>query len=265
MKAARIVVLGIALASGGVAALLVGRSGEIPVPLPAPVAQIDTVEVLVAKTDIAPGHAIAAHDLGWQTWPAASAGSSFIRQSDRPQAIQQLTGWVARAPFASGEPIREAKLINVKGSGFMAAILPQGKRALSTEVSAETGVSGFILPNDHVDVIITKRDRAAEKAKGYEVQVSETLLSNLRVLAIDQTVEEKGGQKVVVGKTATLEVTPRQAEVLAVARQTGTLSLVLRSVGDINPGSSEPAAADKSGPNTTVNLVRFGIAITTAK
>jgi pilus assembly protein CpaB len=265
MKAARIVVLGIALASGGVAALLVGRSGEIPVPLPAPVAQIDTVEVLVAKTDIAPGHAIAAHDLGWQTWPAASAGSSFIRQSDRPQAIQQLTGWVARAPFASGEPIREAKLINVKGSGFMAAILPQGKRALSTEVSAETGVSGFILPNDHVDVIITRRDKVAEKAKGFEVQVSETILRNLRVLAIDQTVEERAGQKVVVGKTATLEVTPQQAETLALARQQGSLSLALRSVADVKEAQPAVAAEDPNAASKTVNLVRFGISITTSK
>jgi pilus assembly protein CpaB len=265
MKAARIVVLGVALAAGGVAALLVGRSGEPPPPPPAPVVQLETVEVLVAKNEIAPGHALGADDLRWETWPAASAGSHFVRRSDRPNAIPELTGWVARAPVAAGEPIRVAKLVNVKGSGFMAAVLPTGKRAMSTEINPEIGVAGFILPNDHVDVIITKRDRAAEKAKGYEVQVSETLLSNLRVLAIDQTVEEKGGQKVVVGKTATLEVTPRQAEVLAVARQTGTLSLVLRSIGDINPGSSEPAADDKGGPNTTVNLVRFGIAITTAK
>ncbi len=97
----------------------------------------------------------------------------------------------------------------------MAAMLPTGMRAISTEISPETGAGGFILPNDHVDVILSRRDREAEKAAGIEIHTSETILSNVRVLAIDQTVEEKNGQRVVVGKTATLELTPRQAETLA--------------------------------------------------
>ena len=94
----------------------------------------------------------------------------------------------------------------------MAAILPSGMRAVSTTISPETGAGGFILPNDHVDVILTERDREAEKATGAEVQISETILSNVRVLAIDQTRRGKNGQKVVVGKTATLELTPHQVE-----------------------------------------------------
>ena len=103
-------------------------------------------------------------------------------------------------------------------------------RAVSTEISPETGAGGFILPNDRVDVILTRRDREAEKAAGVEVHTSETILRNMRVLAIDQTVEEKNGQRVVVGKTATLELAPRQAETLALSRQLGTLSLALRSL-----------------------------------
>ena len=154
----------------------------------------------------------------WQTWPAAAAGANFIRKNDRPDAIEQLAGSIARAPFVAGEPIREAKLIKAKGSGFMAAILPSGMRAVSTEISPETGAGGFILPNDRVDVILSRRDREAEKAAGVEVHTSETILTNVRVLAIDQTVEEKNGQRVVVGKTATLELTPRQAETLALSR-----------------------------------------------
>jgi pilus assembly protein CpaB len=238
MKAARIVVLVVAVAAGGVAAFLAsGPSKEpAPAPAPAPVTQIDIVEILVAKTDINMGQVVAAQDIQWQVWPASAANSNFLRKSDRPDAIQQLTGSIARAPFVTGEPIREAKLIKANGSGFMAALLPSGMRAISTEISPETGAGGFILPNDRVDVILTRRDRAAEKITGIESLVSETILTNVRVLAIDQAIEEKNGQRVVVGRTATLELSPVQAETLAVSRQRGTLTLALRSLIDINSG-----------------------------
>ena len=115
----------------------------------------------------------------------------------------------------------------------MAAILPTGMRAVSTDISPETGAGGFILPNDHADVILTRRDKDAEMANGgNEVHTSETILSNVRVLAIDQTVEEKNGQRVVVGKTATLELSPRMSERLALAHQLGTMSLALRGLVD---------------------------------
>jgi len=230
MKPARIVVLVIAVAAGGVAALLAGRS-DPPPPAPAPVA-LETIDVLVANSDIPIGNTVNAPDLRWQLWPAASAGAAFIRKSERPEAITELTGSVARAPFFSGEPIRESKLVKVVGSGYMAAALPSGMRAISLDIVPETGASGFILPNDHVDVILTRRDRAAEKAAGVEVITSETILSNVRVLAIGQNVEEKNGQRVVDGKQATLELTPRQAETLALSRQLGTITLVLRSLVD---------------------------------
>jgi pilus assembly protein CpaB len=257
MKAARIVVLGVALAAGAVAAMLVGRSDEPPPPPPPPVAQIETVEVLVARNEIGIGHAVAAHDLRWQTWPAASAGPNFIRQSDRPGAMEELAGAIARVPFAAGEPIREARLIKAKGSGYLAAVLPAGKRAIATEINQEIGVAGFIMPNDHVDVILTRRDREAERIARIEIHLSETVLSNVRVLAIDQTVEEKGGQKVIIGKTATLELTPRQAETLVLARQQGLLSLALRSIADME-GASKPDPEEKSA-KVRLDIVRFGV------
>src|SRR6202022_4810207 len=131
----------------------------------------------------------------------------------RPDAVNQLTGAIARVPFADGEPIRESKLIHANGAGYMAAILPTGMRGVSTDISPETGAGGFILPNDHVDVILTRRDRDQEQANGgMESHVSETILTNVRVLAIDQTVEEKNGQRVVVGKTETLGFSRRLAE-----------------------------------------------------
>src|SRR5580693_343300 len=220
MKPARLIVLFIAIAAGGVAALLAGRSEQAPAPPPAPVAQLETADVLVANAEIGMGSSVPAEDLRWQTWPAAAASANFIRKSERPDAITQLAGSIARAPFSDGEPIREAKLIHANGSGYMAAILPTGMRAVSTDISPETGAGGFILPNDHVDVILTRRDRDAEKSNGgSETHISETILNNVRVLAIDQTIEEKNGQKVVVGKTATLELSPGQSETLTVSRQ----------------------------------------------
>src|SRR5712671_3736843 len=177
MKPARIVVLIIALAAGGIAALLAGRSDREPAP--PPVAQLDTVEVLVAANDIGLGTSVSAPQLRWQTWPEAAASPQFIRKNERPGAIEQLAGSITRQAFAAGEPIREARLIKAQGSGYMAAILPQGMRAIATDVNPETGVGGFILPNDHVDVILTRK----EKDGGVDVTNSDIILSNLRVLA----------------------------------------------------------------------------------
>src|SRR5579871_4820551 len=194
MKPARLIVLFIAIAAGGVAAYMASRSGQAPPPPPPPVVQIETVDVLIANSDIGMGTVVDAQAMRWQTWPAAAAGPAFIRKTDRPDAINQLAGTIARTPFFEGEPIREDKLIRADGSGYMAAILPAGMRAVSTEISPETGAGGFILPNDRVDVILARRDKEAEQLTGIESIVAETLLSDVRVLAIDQSVEEKNGQ-----------------------------------------------------------------------
>jgi pilus assembly protein CpaB len=257
MKAARILVLGIALAAGGAAAFLVGSGDEEKKPeAPAPVVQqFPTVDVLIAKGDIAMGTAVTAQDFQWQAWPAATTGDSYITKKDKPNAIDELTGAITRGPFTAGEPIREAKLIRANGaSGFMAAILPSGMRAVSTEISPETGAGGFILPNDRVDVILSKRPSDDRKGNA-PPPVSETILTNVRVLAIDQTVEEKGGQRVVVGKTATLEIAPRQAETLTQARQLGTLSLALRSLLD----ASKVDTVEEKDKKADINTIRFGV------
>lgn len=256
MKAARLVVLVIALGAGGVAAMLAGRSDK-PAEVKPVAVKSETVDILVAKADIGMGTPLTANELDWQAWPASTASGNFIRKSDRPNAIQDLAGQVARAPFVLGEPIRQAKLVDAKGSGFMAAILPSGMRAVSIGVSPESAAAGFILPNDHVDVVLTRRDREAEKAAGIEVHTSETILADIRVLAIDQQLEEKNGQKVVVGKTATLELTPGQVEVVTLARQTGTLSLALRSITDA--GKATIKSEDDKGKRDAVNVVRFGV------
>jgi pilus assembly protein CpaB len=196
----------------------------------------------------------------WQTWPAATASNSFIRRNERPDATTQIAGWIARAPFIAGEPIREPKLVKAEGSGFMAAILPTGMRAVSTEISPETGAGGFILPNDRVDVILSKHEKSGDRAGAAEAVISEIILSNIRVLAIDQAPKEKDGQNTVVGKTVTLELKPEQAEILARARQSGTLSLALRSIADVNVVASDDQAA-RRGDN--INVVRYGIPTST--
>jgi len=266
MKAARLVVLVVAVAAGGVAALLAGRSGEeAPPPAPVAVTQIDTVDILVAKNDIALGQGVSAQDMQWQVWPVQAASPSFIRKSDRPDAVVALTGAIARGPFVAGEPMREGKLIKANGSGYMAAVLDKGMRAISTEISPETGAGGFILPNDHVDVILSRRERDAAAA-GADSHSSETIMANIRVLAIDQTLGEKDGQKVVIGKTATLELTPRQAEQLALSRQLGTLSLALRSLADAGETALPNDDDRASGKRAGINTVRFGVStVTTPK
>jgi pilus assembly protein CpaB len=253
MNTARIVVLAISVAAGGVAIYLVSGPEPRPVAVQIPAPRIETVDVLVAKSDIGLGQAVTAEDLQWQTWPAANASTNFVRRDSRPDALTQFAGSIARSPFIAGEPIRDLKLVKGPSSGIMAAILPSGMRAISTEISAETGAGGFILPNDRVDVILSHR----EKSAGDNV-VSEIILANIRVLAIDQAIEEKNGQKVVVGRTATLELKPEQAETLAKARQSGTLALALRSIIDAStPDQNEQRK------NSTINVVRFGVATTT--
>jgi pilus assembly protein CpaB len=256
MKAARLIVLLVALAAGGAAALLVGRGGEDrKTASPPPVATRDPVDVLIAKSDIDMGTAVTTGDFQWQAWPAASTGSNHILRQERPNAIEVLAGSITRVAFSAGEPFRDGKLIIGSWSGFMAAILPSGMRAVSTEISPETGAGGFILPNDRVDVILTRRDKNAD-SRSADSSSTETILSNVRVLAIDQMVEEKGGQRVVVGKTATLELSPRQAEMLALSRQLGVLSLALRSLLDANKTAEISDDPDRRG---AINTVRYGV------
>jgi pilus assembly protein CpaB len=259
MNVARIVVLTIALGAGGVAAYL-ARGTDAPKPEAQPVAQLPTTDILVAKSDIGLGQSVRAEDLQWQTWPAATASNNFIRR-DKGDGMTSVIGSIARSPFIAGEPIREQKLVKANGSGFMAAILPTGMRAISTEISPETGAGGFILPNDRVDVLLTKREKNANNA-GADVVNSEIVLSNVRVLAIDQAPKEKDGQNAVVGKTVTLELKPEQAETLARSRQVGTLSLALRSIADVNmvERSSEE---DSPKRGESVKVVRYGVQSTT--
>jgi len=256
MNNARIVVLAIAIGAGGIAAYLARGSDDNPAPAQ-PVAQLQTVDILVAKSDIGLGQSVKPDDLQWQTWPAATASNSFISRANKAEAIKEITGSIARSPFIAGEPIREQKLVKADGSGFMAAILPAGYRAISTEISPETGAGGFILPNDRVDVILTKRDKGSASG-GSDGPNSEIILGNIRVLAIDQAPKEKDGSSSLVGRTVTLELKPEQAETLARSRQSGSLTLALRSIADLNATDKPDEQSNRRGEN--LNVVRYGVA-----
>jgi len=256
MNIARIVVLTIALSAGGVAAYLARGTDTTPRPVE-PVAQLPTTEILVAKSDLGLGQLVKPEDLQWQAWPASSTSGNLITRAGRAEAIQDIAGSIVRAPFIAGEPIREQKLVKANGSGFMAAILPTGMRGIATEISPENGAGGFVLPNDRVDVILSKREKNRDE-KLPDIVTAEIILTNVRVLAIDQAPKEKEGVNTLIGRTATLELKPEQAETLARARQSGTISLALRSITDANRAANRPEEQVQKRDN--VNVVRYGIA-----
>jgi pilus assembly protein CpaB len=257
MYTARIVVLIIALGAGGIAAYLASGIQSKPAAPVEPVVQLETVDVLVAKSDIGLGQTARPEDLQWQVWPKGMASSSFIKRNERPDAVTQIAGSIARSAILAGEPIREQKLVKADGSGFMAAILPSGMRAVSTEITPETGAGGFILPNDRVDVVLTRREKNADHPQQADVVIAQVILTSIRVLAIDQAPKEKDGQNAVIGKTALLELKPEQIAILAVARQAGTISLALRSIADAKAVETIP----NQGPaNVNINVVRYGVA-----
>ncbi|KWV44753.1 Flp pilus assembly protein CpaB [Bradyrhizobium macuxiense] len=258
MNTARILVLAIAGCAGLAALYLASGSDNKPAPATPPVAQLPTVDILVARSDIGLGQTVKPDDLQWQTWPAATASNTFMRRDTNADAIKDVTGSIARAPFIQGEPIRQQKLVKADGSGFMAAILPTGMRAVSTEISPETAAGGFILPNDRVDVLLSKRDKNPDR-NGPDIVNSEVILTNVRVLAIDQAPKEKDGANALVGKTVTLELKPEQTETLARARQSGTLSLALRSIADVN-ATDVNTEDNRNRRGETVNVIRYGVA-----
>jgi pilus assembly protein CpaB len=213
----------------------------------------NTTQVLVARSDIGLGQLAGPESFRWQDWPKNAVSSSYIQRATNPDAIKKLENSVARAPMLSGEPVTATKLVRAGEGGVLAAILPAGMRAISTRIKEETGVGRLILPNDHVDVILTQRRRGRAGGDDY---VSDTLFRNVRVLAIGQLIEPKEGKKLAEGNTATLELTPRQAELLALANSMGEISLALRSIADIDT-KDQPAVEEKR--SNSIRVLRYGV------
>jgi pilus assembly protein CpaB len=253
MKLFRVLVLVVALVAGGIAAYLalnMGQGGEPPTVVElAP--QIQSQDVLVAASDIGQGAKLTPDNVRWQRWPDDAMNGNYIQKQTRPDAIEQLQNSIVRSQFIAGEPIREVKLARPE-SGFLSAILPSGMRAIAVRVSANNTAGGFILPGDRVDVVETLAQQAS--SDGPTSNVSRTILTNVKVLAIDQSVQDKEGEAVVVGKTATLELDPAQVETVTAAEASGTLSLSLRSIAD----TDEVVSAREQKPSGTVRIFRGG-------
>jgi pilus assembly protein CpaB len=256
----RVIILLVALVAGGGAAWLAfamqGRPAVAtiaPVPPPAPMQ-----DVLVAAGDLGPGQTLAKESMRWQSWPESAFNAAYIGRSARPDALETLVGSIVRSHMIAGEPVRDEKLVPVN-TGFLASILPSGKRAVAVKISAENTAGGFVLPNDRVDVISTTSHPGKGDDEGDTVHASRTILQSVRVLAIDQSVDEKSkgerakDEKVVkdgkvkdetvkdqkdkpkaavIGRTATLELDAPQAMVVIAGEASGSLSLALRSALD---------------------------------
>ncbi len=255
MKPVRIIILAVAVLSAAMAGLLAMKLTRAPAPrLAEPVLErAPTVNVLVASKSLPVGSRLGGDAIHWMAWPKDGVVDGVITEESQPSAIDDLSGAVVRLPIFNGEPVRREKVAD-SSSRIMSSLLPAGKRAVATEITVATGAGGFILPNDRVDVIMVRKG-------GGELYLTETVLSNVRVLAIDQQVEEKDdGTKAVVGTTATLELTPDQSKVMTVAQQMAErISLALRSVADAQEPDTDAADYLLSGDGQpSIQVIKSG-------
>lgn len=228
----RAILLTTALASGAGSAWLVGGMGaaETPVHVASAVVTppVGMEEVLVAATALERGAKLTQEDVRWHPWPKDALTEALVRKTDRPEAPAELAGSVLRGSIAAGAPVAAGALAPA-GSNLLSAVLSSGMRAVAIAISAEKTAGGFILPEDRVDIVVTRPCRDASCSDELKAR---TILRNVRVLAIDQSGGEANAEASLIGKTATLELSPAQAETLVGAEAAGTLSLVLRSSMD---------------------------------
>lgn len=261
MKRAQLTGMAIAGSAGLIAFLMVQSLVNQPQIEKTVEVHVKSTEVLVAGADIGLGQVTDESQLRWQPWPEETATTGYITRAAEPNAMTKMTGAIARTPIMAGEPITTQKLIKAGQGGVLAAILPAGMRAVSTKIRQETAAGGLIMPNDRVDVILIQRVKGRN---GTEDHVSDTLLNNVRVLAIGQQIETKDGKRVTEDNatTATLELTPRQSELLALGNTKGELSLSLRSISDLDADGTGPSAGnalERPTDTHSVGVTRYGV------
>ena len=265
MNTKRIVVLCVAAVMAIAAALLArGMMGGGTPQSQAKIApQMPMSEVLVASGNLQPGQALSADMVRWQKWPTSSVDASFIARSSVGSIDEVVKGTVVRLPLASGQPITNTAIVHGDATGLMAATLNPGMRAISIAISADSGAGGFILPNDHVDLILTR------KVDGNRTMAT-VILTDVRVLAVDQTYKQDKDTKTVIGKTATLEVTLEDAERVVKAQSQGVLSLALRPLVNSDAAVAANAPPSKAKSHTSagtgddeqgdqVAIIRYGV------
>jgi pilus assembly protein CpaB len=254
----------VALLAGGLAAWLATRGGSEPEQAAPQIVQEARARVLVAAKDVGIGQRLGSDDLVWQDWPEGAVRGEYITEAATPNAIGDMQGAVARFELFPGEPILQAKLVR-SDQGYLSAVLDKGMRGISLSVTADSASGGFIVPNDHVDVILS-----SSSASGVQ---SQTILSNVRVLAINTRLGETGttgapddgsggdgtgdpkSQVFANTAIATLELDPGQAEMVINATQLGKLSLVLRSIVDFTPAATDNTEIKHNAP---IKIIRYG-------
>ncbi len=269
MSKMRIVMFALAAGSAVMAGVLAkGMVGKKPEVQTEVINKVKTVDVLVAAKDIEMGEKLSAGSIIWKSWPQDNVLDSMITKDETPDADVAMAESRALVQMFEGETINQKKLVDPKGGGFMSAVLPKGMRALSVAISDRSSAGGFILPFDRVDVILTRKINAP--GSGAAIVKSETVLSNVRVLAINQTFRQaKEGEEISVKgtETATIELTMQQAEIVARVESEGELSLALRSIAESEGKAMEEGPQlsakymtnGKQPRNTDTLFVRYGI------
>ena len=292
MNTARMAILGVAALTGvcSVGLIMHGLAGAKPptpvVPVAAAAPPQPTVRVLVAKRDLAVGERIDTVDMGWQSWPVdglnptyvtdgAAAKTQSATQGQFGRAAGALTtaasdavnnpaagrgamflGAIVRERITANEPLIASKVVRAGASGIMAVTLDSGMRAVALPLTAENAAGGFILPGDHVDVLLTRQadSGAGATASGAHGFLTSTVMRNVRVLAVDQNMAAAKTASA-IGATATVEATPKQAEYLVLAKASGTLTLALRSYADA-AGGAEIGSSEHDGAGSTIRVFR---------
>lgn len=274
-----IILLVAAVAAAGAAFLVRNMAQPAPAPTPVPVVQapvqvteiieVPQTPVLILTRDVRVGDLLYPTDFAWRDWPDETVNVNYFTQDMYPTAIDELSGSVVRTAMVTNEPLLPHKIVQKGATGYMAALLAPGMRAVSVEISADNASGGFILPGDRVDVMITY-DVRMETATGPVSRPTTTaIIENARILAIDQIFGEGSGGQFVIGSTATIELFPDQARLLTLSDRLGAVSLVLRSLHDAEEGGPtlartdflldvEPFANGATGINNTVSIWRQG-------
>lgn len=267
MSKMRVVMFAVALASAIMAGLLAkGVLGKKQDEKIVEVNTVKTVDVLVAAKDIHMGEKFADGTLVWKSWPKDNVQATMITKDVKPEALKEMATSRARVALYDGEVVIDKKVINPGDGGFMGAMLAKGMRAASVSISNHSSAGGFILPDDRVDLILTKKTNDS----GFTLVRSDTVITNVRVLAINQIYNKAGeGEAVTVekGETATLELTPQQTEVIAMVESTGEVSLTLRSIAendgkalkDIMPELTDKFSGKSKRGGIDTLVVRYGV------
>jgi pilus assembly protein CpaB len=262
MNTKRIIVLCVAGVMAIVAALL-ARSvmgGGTPKVEAKNAPQMPMSDVLVASSNLQPGQALSSQMVRWQKWPSSSVDASFITRTTAGSIDDVVKGTVVRSPLISGQPVTNTSIVHGDATGFMAASLNPGMRAISIAISTDSGAGGFILPNDRVDLILTRK-------VGQNRASATVVLTDVRVLAVDQTYKQEKDTKTVIGKTATLEVSLLDAERVVKAQSQGVLSLALRPLtnGDAAvasnaaPKAQVPGGVSDDEQGDQIAIIRYGV------